>query len=110
MTVTLTNTQEVPVTVAFLDPQGKPAPVTQPTYALSGSGVLVQPEAVADPSAAVETLTLTLVAAGPLGSDSLTVTALNAEGVTVSGSLYFSVVPTAATSVTLTPGTPTDKP
>ena len=105
MAVTLTNTQEVPVTVDFLDATGQPAPVTSVSVSTTGTGIL-QPIALPAETGPVTTLAFTAVAAGPAGAETVTITATNADGAQISGSLEVDVTTGPAVTVTLVPGTP----
>lgn len=106
MAFQLTASQYVDVAVAFVDKKGNPAKVDgTPAWAVDNPNVAaLQP--------AVDGLSCKVLAAGPLGTAKVSVTAdadLGAGVVPVAGVLDVDIVAGQATLVTLTPGTPQEQ-
>jgi hypothetical protein len=107
----LGTTQQVPVTLTFLDDQGTQAPVTNATLTSSDPTVLTVTELVTQPGPA-GTFNFTLVATGGAGTSVLTATGTNPDGSVVPGTQNVTAVAPAApgaSQVTFTFGTPTAK-
>jgi hypothetical protein len=103
----MTDTQQVVLTVAFLDKKGNPAVVQgPPTWASSDPTIVA-----VTPSA--DGLSATAVAAGPEGQATVTVTGDADPGdgvVNVTGTLDITIGPSQAVNVGITPGAPTEQP
>lgn len=102
----LKDTQQVILSIQPVDKKGNPAQVDGvPVWASSNTEVVTI-------TAADDGLSATAVAVGPLGSAKISVTADadTGSGVTeIAGSIDIDVVASAATTVTITAGTPTDQ-
>jgi hypothetical protein len=103
----LRDDQQVTLTIQPVDKKGKPALVDGvPEWLSSNTDV-----ATVEPSS--DGLSALVVAGAPGDSATISVTAdadLGAGVTPISGSLVVTVVPGAATSVTIVPGTPADQP
>jgi hypothetical protein len=104
----LPDTMQVAVAAAFTDALGNPAPVTNPTLVVDNAAVgTLALDPVADPSQPVTQISGVLSAVGALGTVNVTATGTNPDGTTVSDVQPFAVVPSGATAVKFTLGTPT---
>ena len=104
---TLTDQQQVPVTITFLDAAGQPAAVTNPQVSVTDPAILALAfTPAADPTAPVTSITATIAAAGPIGMASLNVSATASDGTSVAGSQDFAITDSGAKSVVFTMGTP----
>lgn len=107
MAFDLAATQQVPVSVAFTDKKGNPAPVDGvPTWSTDNSEVLAL-------TPAADGLSCVVAAVGPLGSATVTLQAdadLGEGVVSIVGSLSVNVTAGSATVVALTPGVPEEQP
>lgn len=103
----LTDTQQVDLTVAFLDKANNPAPVDGvPVWSSSDDTVLTV-------TAGADGLSATAVTTGKLGQAQVSVTAdadLGAGTTSISGVLDVSVQAGAAVVANIAAGTPTEKP
>lgn len=102
----LTNTQQVDLTIAPTDRKGRPAPVENVEWATSNSEV-------ATVTASADGLKATVVAVGPLGDATISVTADGhmGEGTTsLAGTLDITVTAADATVMAVTAGTPIEQP
>lgn len=101
----MTDSQQVNITVKFVDKKGNAATVPNPpTWAVDNTELLAVTPAADGMSADV-------VAVGPLGDGTVSVKALDNSGNTVaSGSLAVTITGGGATTATLTPSTPTEQP
>jgi len=104
--ITLLDTQQVDVTIAFFDaeqPNPNPAAVT-PVVTVDDPTVL----ALTQPTLTgpVASVTVTVASTGKVGTANLLCTATNADGTTISGSQAVQVVSGDAASMTFTAGTP----
>lgn len=107
MAFSLGATQQVDVTIKIVDRKGNPAKVDgTPVWAVDNTELLAV-------TTSPDGMTCTVAAVGPLGSGTVSVTAdadLGAGVVPLVGSLDFEVTAGTATSITLTPGTPSEAP
>jgi hypothetical protein len=103
----LTDTQQVDLSVAFLDKAGNPAVVDgAPVWSSSDDTVLTV-------TAAADGLSATAVATGKLGQAQVSVTAdadLGAGTTSISGTLDVTVQAGSAVVANIAAGTPTEKP
>jgi hypothetical protein len=103
----LPDNQKVPVSIAFTDAAGNPAPVDGvPVWTASDNGTLLTLEVSTDGMFCM------IIANGPLGTAQVNVSAdadLGAGVVTITGLLDIEVVAGQAVNVMINPGTPVDK-
>lgn len=103
---TMTNTQQVVVTIKARNRRGGPAALQDPEWSTDNSDVLRL-----EPS--FDGQSCRIVAAGPIGSANVTFQADSdlGEGVTpIVGTLSFDITPGAATVIELEPGEPEEQP
>lgn len=102
----LTDIQEATLSVAFVDAAGNPAVVDgAPAWAVSDAALLSITPAADGMSAVVS-------ANGPLGTGQVSVSAdadMGAGVTTIAGTLDIEVLASAAVSIAISAGTPTDK-
>ncbi len=107
MAFTLTDSQQVPVSVAITDKKGNPAKVDGvPVWQVDNPNVLAL-------TPAADGMSCLVAAVGPLGTAKVSMTAdadLGAGITEIIGVLDIEVTGGTATTVVLTPGTPTDQP
>lgn len=104
--LTLTDSQDCPLSVAFVDKKGQAAPVDGAAQWLTSNSEVIA-LAPAD-----DGLSCVISAVGPLGTATVSVTADAdlGDGVTsISGSVDVTVIAGAAVTVDVTPGTPTEQ-
>lgn len=102
-TLTLTDSQSCPLSVAFVDAAGNPAVVDGAPQWLTGNSEILALAPAADG------LSCVVNAAGPLGTATVSVSAdadLGSGSTTISGSLDVTVIAGAAVTVDITAGTP----
>lgn len=102
--VTITDAQQVPVTVQAVDARGNPTTSfpSAPAWSVSDPTIL---SVAADPTG----LSAVVAAVGALGTAQVTVSA-SLGGASVTGVLSVSVVADAATTLSIVPGTPVAEP
>lgn len=109
MAATITDLQQVPVSIAITDAEGNPATVQgAPTWESSDTNVATVTPADDGLSAVISS-----VEGGALGSATVTVRADAdlGDGVKeITGEILVDVIASDATGVVLTPGTPEDRP
>ena len=99
MAFILTSDQQVAVSVTFVDDHGNPATVdAAPVWASTDATVL-------SVTAAADGMSCLVVAVGPDGFGTISVTAMSGS-VTVIGTLHIQVVSGVAVAAVVTPGTP----
>lgn len=107
MALTMTDSQQCTLTVAFLDKKGNPAPTDgPPEWLVDNPNVLTL-------TPAPDGLSCLVVAVGPLGSAVVSVKAdadLGSGVVEIVGTLDVTITGGTATTVTITPGTPAEQP
>lgn len=104
---TLTDTQQVSLSVVFTDKKGQPAKVDGvPEWLVDNPNVLAL-------KPATDGLSCVVSAVGPLGTATVSLKAdadLGTGVTSITGSFGVEVTGGAATGVTITPGTPTEQP
>ncbi len=107
MAFEMSDSQQVTLSAAFLDRKNNPARVDGPPEWLTDSPALLTLTPAADG------LSCVVAAAGPLGSGTVTVKAdadLGAGVVQLVGALEVTITGGSASTVTITPGAPTEQP
>lgn len=100
----LTDVQQASLAVQFTDKAGNIAPVAGvPAWSVSDATVLA-----ITPSA--DGMSAEIIALGPLGAGQVNVSANNADGTTVAGTLDVQVAASDAVSANITAGAPEPKP
>lgn len=107
-TLTLTDIQEVVLSIAPKDEEGNPAPLDGvPTWSSSDAAIVTV-------TAAADGLSATAATVGPLGTATVTVTAqgdLTGGGTdTLTDTVTIDVTGSKASALNVTPGTPSQRP
>jgi hypothetical protein len=105
-TEVISHTQQVDCTITFLDADGKPTTVTAPQITVSDPTLCVLTVPVV-PVGPVASVVVNLASTGVDGSFTLDVSAINADGSSVSGSQAVAVTDANAASVVFTFSAPT---
>ena len=103
--LTLTDNQEVVLSVVGEDAKGNPAPLpVEPVWAVGGAnpGIITL-------TPAADGMSATVVATGGLGTAQVTVSDAIAAGDTIQGILDVTVVGDVATQIVINAGTPTEQ-
>jgi len=107
-TFSMTDSQQVTMSVAFADKRGNPAPTpagAQPPV------WLVDQASVLSLAPAADGMSCVVKAVGPLGTATVSVKVADASGAPLaSGSVDVTIVGGAPVQVTVTPGTPSEQP
>lgn len=98
----LIDTNNVPVVVNFSDTEGNPVAVTNVTMVVSDATLATL--AFTAPTTAVSEVTANLAAVGPLGSFTLSVTATQPDGSTITGTQGVAITNGNAANVVFTFG------
>lgn len=107
MSFSLADSMQVPITASFTDAQGNPALVT--TVALAISDTTVVTTDYVPNTAPVSSIAANIIATGKIGTSTLTITATNADGSTITATQDFTVMAQGATTITIVVGTPVAK-
>ena len=107
-TFSMTDTQQVTMSIAYTDKRGNP---TGPPPGATTPSWLIDNAALASLTPATDGMSCVVASLGPLGTGTVSVKVADGSGNPLaSGSITLTVVGGAPTNVTVTPGTPTEQP
>lgn len=101
----MTDSQQATLTISAADKRGNPVP-----GALADVAWSTDTPAVLGLTPSADGQSCVITAAGPIGTATVTVNATNPDGSAATGTLAVTIVPGAASTITVTPGAPTEQP